>query len=85
MDNCENWADDVLKMPVMKWVEKGHPDFGFMLTDSFGQVAKENGLSYVSFQFEKGNPDRIMTDSVNCTPAEFEALLEKLNEKKEDK
>lgn len=78
MEDCNNWADNVLKMPVIKWVDKNSPDLGFMFADAFSQVAEKNGLACVMFQFKKGNPKQFMTDAVNCTNSEFQDLIEQI-------
>ena len=86
MEDTSNWGSDVLKMPIMKWVEKSAPEMGVMLTDSFAKLAKDKGFSYVAFQFKKGKAKELfMADSVNCTPAEFQDLIKAIKEMKEDK
>lgn len=85
MEDCNNWGDNVLKMPVIKWVDKNSPELGFVLTDTFSQVAEKNGIAYVTFQFKKGHPEQFMTDAVNCTNSEFQDLIKQIKEHTEDK
>ena len=86
MENSDNWGPEVIKLPIMQWVAKESPTLGVVLTDTFAKFAKENGFSYVAFQFKKGKAkDLFMADSVNCTPKEFNELIEAIIEEKEKK
>lgn len=77
MENRENWADDVVKIPVVKWVDKEHHEDGFMFTDAFERAAKEDGFVGVTFQFRKGHPEEsvLKVDSVNCSMNEFDEVI----------
>lgn len=93
MEKTDNWAEDssnwgpaVIKLPILQWVSKDSPSLGVMLTDTFAKLAKDNGFSYVAFQFKKGEAKELfMADSVNCTPKEFNDLIEAIIEEKEKK
>lgn len=81
MEDTKNWASDVLKMPVMKWVDPSAPELGVILTDTFANFAKDNDISYVAFQFKKGKAKEMFwADSVNCPDKDFKELIEKIKQ-----
>lgn len=77
MEDMNNWADDVVRVPVVKWVNKNDREGGFMFTDTFEQMAKKDGISCVTFQFRKGHPEEavLRSDAINCNWKEYEEVI----------
>lgn len=67
VDDCDNWSDDVLKMPAIKWIEKEIPKAGFEFAGTFRGYAEDNGLSCVLITFPVNKPEECVVDQANCS------------------